>query len=213
MSSREQILRAVRAACGGSVELPCAGPPPVAAEYRARLASARVEVFVRRAQELGVQVHRVDGPERLGDVVAQLCQGRLTCVEPALRELEQSLAVRGVPLVGWDRLAEAEVGVAGADYAVAESATLVVLARPERPRSASLLPPVHVAVLPEDRVLADLFELVERVGDLPTAVVLASGPSRSADIEMSLAVGVHGPGTVHVVLVSAGQEAPGRMAK
>jgi hypothetical protein len=172
-----------------------------------------VELFVRRAQDLGVCVHRPRAPEQLADLLAQLCQGRPTCVEPALSELAESLATRGVPVVGWERLAEAEVGVAGADYGVAESATLVVLARPERPRSASLLPPVHVALLPEDRVLADLFELVERVGDLPTAVVLASGPSRSADIEMSLAVGVHGPGTVHVVLVPAGQEAPGRPAK
>ncbi|MDR7395787.1 MAG: lactate utilization protein [Armatimonadota bacterium] len=215
MSSREEILRAVRSARSGeALELASPEAPAEAAGYRRQLQADPVGVFVRRAEELGVRVHRLEDPRELAAAVAQLCDGRRTYVEPALRDLGVSLRKLGLPLVDWDRLSEAEVGVTGADYGIAESATLVLVARPNRPRSASLLPPVHVAVLREDRVLADLFDLLERLGGLPSALVLASGPSRSADIEMSLAVGVHGPGIVHVVLLPPdGQEGRAESAK
>ncbi len=215
MSSREEILRAVRSARSGDAPgLPSPEAPTEAADYRGHLGADPVGLFVRRAEELGVRVHRLEDPGQLVVTVAGLCGGRRTYVEPALRDLGISLRELGLPLVAWDRLAEAEVGVTGADYGIAESATLVLVARPDRPRSASLLPPVHVAVLREDRVLGDLFGLVERLDRLPSALVLASGPSRSADIEMSLAVGVHGPGTVHVVLLPPdGQEGRAGSAK
>jgi L-lactate dehydrogenase complex protein LldG len=185
--------------------------------------------FTRRAEELGVQVHRIPEGSDLATAVARLCEGKATYVEPALDFLRPALRERVTRLVDWDRLPEAEVGVTGADYGLAESGTLVLWARPARPRSGSLLPPVHVALLREDRILVDLFDLLQRLGAcaetpsargerrrldvLPTGLVLATGPSRSADIEMSLAVGVHGPGTVHVVLVPGGQDWPGGLAK
>ncbi|MDQ7849033.1 MAG: LUD domain-containing protein [Armatimonadota bacterium] len=200
---------------GEAPDLPAPEVPAEAAEYRRQLKADLLGVFVRRAEELGVGVHRLDDPGQLVAAVARLCEGRRTYVEPALHDLGAALGELGVPLVYWDRVAEAEVGVAGADYGIAESATLVLLARADRPRSASLLPPVHVALLREDRVLPDLFGLVERLDGLPAALVLTSGPSRSADIEMSLAVGVHGPGIVHVVLLPpVGQEGrAGRQTK
>ena len=74
--------------------------------------------------------------------------------------------------------------------------------RPDEPRARSLLPDVHVTLLAEDRILPGLDELFAAVGDdLPSALAIVTGPSRSADIEQKLAVGVHGPGEVHVVLM------------
>lgn len=214
MTARELILEAVRSAPPAqAADLPGVGPPQEASGYRDALHADRVGCFTRRAEELGVAVHTVQEPGAVAAVVASLCRGKLTYVEPALEDLRLALQGLGVPVVGWDRLPDAEVGVTGADYGVAESGTLVVVAGPHRPRSGSLLPPVHVAVLREDRIVADLFELVGQLGPLATGVVLATGPSRSADIEMSLAVGVHGPGTVHVVLVPGGQEPAGGPAK
>jgi L-lactate dehydrogenase complex protein LldG len=79
---------------------------------------------------------------------------------------------------------------------------VVLAASPEEPRARSLLPFVHVSLLREDRILPGLEELFEAVGgDLPSALAIVTGPSRSADIEQMLVVGVHGPGEVHVVLV------------
>jgi L-lactate dehydrogenase complex protein LldG len=96
-------------------------------------------------------------------------------------------------------------GVSRAIYGLADTGSDVLAASPEEPRANSLLPDVHVTLLAEDVILAGLDELFAAIGDeLPSALAIITGPSRSADIEQKLAVGVHGPGEVHVVLTLAG---------
>jgi L-lactate dehydrogenase complex protein LldG len=93
-------------------------------------------------------------------------------------------------------------GVSRALYGLADTGSVVLAASVDEPRANSLLPAVHVSLLAEDRILAGLAELFEAVGDaLPSALAIVTGPSRSADIEQKLTVGVHGPGEVHVVLL------------
>jgi L-lactate dehydrogenase complex protein LldG len=95
-----------------------------------------------------------------------------------------------------------DAGVSEALYGLADTGSVVLAASPEEPRARSLLPFVHVSRLREDRILPGLPELFEAVrGDLPSALAIVTGPSRSADIEQTLVVGVHGPGEVHVVLL------------
>lgn len=92
-------------------------------------------------------------------------------------------------------------------YALADPGSVVLAASPSEPRARSILPTVHIARVPESRILAGLPELLEAVGDsLPSALVIVSGPSRSADIEQMLTTGVHGPREQHVVVV-AGDDA------
>jgi L-lactate dehydrogenase complex protein LldG len=88
---------------------------------------------------------------------------------------------------------DAEVGVSEAAYGLADTGSVVLLAGPDSPRGRSLLPSVHISGL------ADLFQ--ELGTNLPSEVAIVTGPSRSADIEQTLTIGVHGPGEVHVVLV------------
>jgi L-lactate dehydrogenase complex protein LldG len=89
-------------------------------------------------------------------------------------------------------------------YALADPGSVVIAASPDEPRARSLLAEIHVTIVPEDRVLAGLDELLARVGaDLPSSMAIVSGPSRSADIEQVLALGVHGPREEHVVIVPA----------
>ena len=92
-------------------------------------------------------------------------------------------------------------GVSRAVYALADTGSVVLAASPEEPRAASLLPYVHVTLVPEEVILPGLEELFAAVGDdLPSSLAIVTGPSRSADIEQLLTVGVHGPGEVHVVI-------------
>jgi L-lactate dehydrogenase complex protein LldG len=87
-------------------------------------------------------------------------------------------------------------------YGLADTGSVVLASGPEEPRARSLLPEVHISLLAEERILPGLEELFAALGrDLPSALAIVTGPSRSADIEQSLTVGVHGPGEVHVVLV------------
>ncbi len=94
-------------------------------------------------------------------------------------------------------------GVSRALHGLADTGSVVLAASPEEPRARSLLPEAHVSLLAEDRILPGLEELLAALGgDLPSALAIVTGPSRSADIEQRLVVGVHGPGEVHVVLTS-----------
>lgn len=102
---------------------------------------------------------------------------------------------------------DVDVGVTGADFAVADTGTLVLLARSGAPRMASLLPPIHVALVRSDQFVANLPALIDRLRSdawrdgLPSAMTLITGPSRTGDIEQTLSIGVHGPGEVRVVVV------------
>jgi L-lactate dehydrogenase complex protein LldG len=98
--------------------------------------------------------------------------------------------------------------IAGAEtsrvsYGLADTGSVVLEAGPDEPRARHLLPEVHVSLLPESRIVPGLEELFAAVGSaLPSALVIVTGPSRSADIEQRLVVGVHGPREVHVVLLA-----------
>ena len=93
----------------------------------------------------------------------------------------------------------AEAGLTGALAGVAETGTLVLPGGSGRPLTASLLPAVHIAVLRAEDILPDMVSALKltEVRQSP-ATVLISGPSRTADIEMTLTLGVHGPREVHV---------------
>ncbi|OAI53593.1 hypothetical protein AYO44_04165 [Planctomycetaceae bacterium SCGC AG-212-F19] len=106
----------------------------------------------------------------------------------------------------------ADIGITGVDFLIAETGSVALLARPGEPRSFSLLPPVHIAVAHHSQILPDLFDLFARLGakpadgagrvKMPSCVSLITGPSKTGDIELRLVTGVHGPGAIHVVLVT-----------
>jgi L-lactate dehydrogenase complex protein LldG len=109
-------------------------------------------------------------------------------------------------------LEPAGVCLSGADAGIAESGTLVLRSGQGRGRMASLLAPVHIAVLRTDQIVRGLGEALGRFqtdyGPDPLAgassLVLISGPSRTGDIELTLTLGVHGPRELHVILVENG---------
>ena len=93
----------------------------------------------------------------------------------------------------WD----AEVGVTMAEFAVAETGSLVLAARAGRRRLASLAPPVHAVLVRKSQVVSSLDEAIEK---LPAQTsVIVTGPSRTADVEGVMVMGVHGPKRLWVV--------------
>jgi len=95
----------------------------------------------------------------------------------------------------------AEVGLSGAEVALAETGSIIVSSGAGRSRLATLLPPVHLAVVPTSKLTTDLFTwTAARQGQVPANTVIISGPSKTADIEQVLAIGVHGPKRFIVVL-------------
>jgi L-lactate dehydrogenase complex protein LldG len=118
-----------------------------------------------------------------------------------------ALAVRRQTLR--EQLAQADLGLSGVDYVIAETGTLALTAHPGQMRGVSLLPPVHVAVARTEQIvatLADVLLLLQAEGTdvqqhLSSCVSFITGPSRTGDIELTLTVGVHGPGELHLVLI------------
>jgi L-lactate dehydrogenase complex protein LldG len=102
------------------------------------------------------------------------------------------------------RLGEARTGLTGADAGLAETGSLLLAGGPGRSRLAWLLPERHVALLRPAALRFDLAELVAERPDLLDAgagVALVAGPSRTADIELTLTRGVHGPRQLDVVVL------------
>jgi L-lactate utilization protein LutC len=108
------------------------------------------------------------------------------------------------PATGRGPMFAAALGISGVEYLVAETGTVVIAARPDDPRSVSLLPPVHIAVASRAQLIGDLFDLFEAVApaEVPSCLSLITGPSKTGDIELRLVTGVHGPGELHVVLIA-----------
>jgi len=100
----------------------------------------------------------------------------------------------------------AEIGITSVDWAIAETGTLLLRAGPGRERVASLLPPAHLAIVERSQIVPDLYDAFDRMGsadggDLPSNMVLITGPSKTGDIELQLTTGVHGPGDCTVLIV------------
>lgn len=216
--SRERMLKRIRAALretavqeaspaagatGAAVGAPIL-PPQQAIENP-------VALFVDRARQLGVNVQVVASMDEAAGRAAAWCAERgmhraAVWHVPELIPLLSRLRTGGVEVLPPDAplqaLAAADVGITGADWGIAETATLVLGSAPAQPRMASLLPPVHLAILRADRIIPDLPALFARPDPMPSALTFITGPSRSADIGLVPVLGAHGPTTVAVLLIA-----------
>jgi L-lactate utilization protein LutC len=99
----------------------------------------------------------------------------------------------------------ADLGISGVNWAIAEAGSLVMATGPHEPRSLSLLPPVHIAIVGRQQLVPDLFDLFAdlqpQAQSLPSCVTLITGPSKTGDIELKLVTGVHGPRELHVLVL------------
>ncbi len=208
-SARDQILGTLRKGLRGTTQppLPAAQSPrtlPVA-ERAERFAAVLTKVFghVERVADL-----RAAG-ERTAAILAAANASSLALSDaPELREVAAALPsdLRQLPhdAPRQDLLA-ADAGLTMAQWGIAETGTLVLESAREQHRLASLLPALHVVILPCSRLLGTLAEAMVRLqlDGAPSSrtITFISGPSRTADIELELVVGVHGPKLLHVLLV------------
>ncbi len=198
---RQTILDALRAAADPKpVPLPGGsnpGRPPVPADLAGN--------FVGQLEALGVHVHRAEGEAEAAAHIQRLAgEGEVACSDAPLVERLTTGLNR---FEGWsdrERLLEAPLGVCCVQAAIAETGTLVLGSASERHRLVSLVPPTHIALVRTQDLVWDLDDAMEQLsgGSLPPLVSFITGPSRTADIELTLVVGVHGPQEVHVVLLA-----------
>ncbi|HET7271086.1 MAG TPA: lactate utilization protein [Rubrobacter sp.] len=172
--------------------------------------------FIEELEALGGHGRRVGSLDEAREYVLDLVRERHAklLVRWDVEELDElwvdgPLGEAGVEVVVWRDLADfrevagkADVGLSTAAWAIAETGTLVLEGGQGKGRTVTLLPPTYVAVVPVERILRTVPEAITMYAEgLPANVCFHTGPSRSGDIEMSLFVGMHGPGDVHVLLV------------
>lgn len=181
----------------------------------------RIERFSENFRAVGGHVQRLPDLEAVRTFIADKAAEmgaryfvRQHTAEMDALNLEDALPKESVisvwnrePEENWKaRAAEADFGVVFVDHAAAYTGSIVVKSSKDKGRSVSLLPTVLMAVIPIERLKTRLGEILTGLDAagreaLPAGVHFISGPSRSADIENDLTIGVHGPGIVYALIV------------
>ena len=196
MSARDRILSRVREAVASRATLP--HPGPFGAWRPDPVEESSVEGFVRLFRLAGGEAHLVDDEQEASEWMLRFADG-----------FESITIGRGVPAslhpdLPVTEASAAALGVSFARGAVAESGSLLLDARDGR--RSQLLAPVHVVILRADTVSGTVREALTSLRhDLPSAIAMHSGPSKSADIGQVMVRGVHGPGRVIALVVGASE--------
>lgn len=174
-----------------------------------------VEMFCERLESVGghfVVVHdNVEAARALAQIILEL-QSRVPAKRialsdaPLVAELTSGLPVDELQVCPpVSELFNYDVGVTMAQAAIAETGTLVLESEKERHRLVSLLPPVHVAIVRSDDICLTIGDALKqlrgRESAMSRAITFITGPSRTADIELTLTVGVHGPKELYVIML------------
>jgi len=211
VSARETILEQVRSHLGRTPNQQPEGLPEARIRVPEMSGAARIELLMKRVIALSGTAVQVASYAEARALVASLTAGAdaVASNSPVLAEA----GITAIPGVQTGFTSEAALralcatapfGISSSDYALCDTGTLVMMASPAEARLISLLPPVHIAVVPAERILSgldELFALDPRPADHTSSTVFITGPSRTADIEQLLVRGVHGPGEIHVVIV------------
>jgi len=206
--------------------LGCADAQPTAQERTGWMQSIR-----REALALNLQLHESQNLDACGEAIAGLARERspewgilrqiMRWSDPLLDELRLEhhlvgdIAVRTVPVADSFTLSERQkfreevtasyIGVTTADYLLADTASLALLGGRGRARSVSLVPSIHIAVVPANRIIGSYRQLLSLMSarSLPSNVTIVTGPSKTADIEATLVHGAHGPREMHLFIVGS----------
>jgi L-lactate dehydrogenase complex protein LldG len=197
----DRIDRALRTA-----RIPIEVSAPVPAAAIGPDAQGLLDRFLLEARAVGVEafleISAAAVRERLADIIRDR---RILSWSPERLPYDAGAMVAGACLgsAALRDQAEAEVGVTGCHAAIAETGSLVLLSGPGSSRTVSLLPPLHVALVRPQDLYFGMGEFFESNGARmaeASCCTFVTGPSRTADIELSLTIGVHGPGQVVVII-------------
>jgi L-lactate dehydrogenase complex protein LldG len=228
--SREQILANLRTSLASSRAFlagEAAGAPHTIPPHVLPPAEDLADQFAAELHAVAGRVYRVaddeEAVEQIGAILAERGVAQILAWDMGqigLAGLGQHLAEAGVRVTAADVRGDARKGslqalepagacISGAEAGIAESGSLLLRHGPGRPRLASLLAPAHIAVLRSGQLVRGLGEALAQArarygADIfadTSNLTLITGPSRTADIEMTLALGIHGPQEIHVVLI------------
>lgn len=212
MSSKDTILNKLRKA-----QKPFTDVEPISERTQMTVVEdtspqALKALFIAEAKLLSVHIHEArnesEAMEQLLDIIGD--DKQIMAWDAAhipLKTFDDTLSKQGITRAD-SRDGEVRVGVTGVDSALASTGSVIVTSGDGKPRTASLIPPVHVAVLTIDQLQPNLEAWIaslkaaglENFRAKSNAVII-SGSSRTADINQELVMGAHGPRDLHVIVI------------
>ena len=207
-TAKENILKKIRKALSQSTPLPFPKSEGTESVYQPLQQEAEVEFAEQFSKLQGRFIFCINQQElafQLNSLIRKQDWNKVYCVEDNLiAAFADQLADR---LVKTD-LANCDVSITGCEYLVARTGSIVMSAAQQSGRNVSVYAPVHVCIAYPNQLVydpKDALQLIkEKYGNnLPSLITFATGPSRTADIEKTLVVGVHGPKEVYLFLVES----------
>lgn len=203
--SKENILKRIREALSHSTPLPFSHT-----EKQEVFPSAQQELEIEFAEQFtqlqGKFIYCINRQElafQFGSLVKKQNWSQLFCNDDRIINLiGEPLAER----MTRENLFEADASVTGCEFLIARTGSIMLSSAQPNGRTASVYAPVHICIAFMDQIVYDIADALkkarEKFGDKPPSfLTLATGPSRTADIEKTLVVGVHGPKEVYLFLV------------
>lgn len=214
-TARESILESIRRSLAASRAHGDAHSYPVAVtetpkiqSHKSISANALIEEFKRNLESVGGHCHVAagvsDAASALRAAIEKLGAAKVAISDSPLVAsiVAETLDVEFARNADRDFLFACDLGVTGAQWGIAETGTLVLESDRESHRLTSLVPPAHVCILEVDKLRETLGEVLDSIETgRSRAVTFITGASRTSDIELTLAIGVHGPRELHVILI------------
>ncbi|MEO8853787.1 MAG: lactate utilization protein [Ginsengibacter sp.] len=203
-SSKEKILKKIREALSNPVPLPfpkSEGSLSVFQPQQEDLEIMFAEEFSKLLGNFAFCVNETDAKNQLGKLIAGNKWKKVFCVENDLAQLSKDL-----PSIISSSLADCDAAITSCHYLVARTGAIVMSSAQKSGRTTSAYAPIHICIAYVDQLVFDtrdaLKGLKKKYGNnLPSFITFAAGPSRTADIEKTLVVGVHGPKEVYLFLI------------
>lgn len=214
---REDFMKRVRDSVGERDENPT---PPVIDDQVIRLADEHddlLAMFEERATMVSMRVYRIQRAALAGQLTKVLEGAGVKSAGMAVASSElssvvsEALGAAEISVLDWKandirEQFDLDAGITDVHAALAETGTLICCTDTAHSRGLSLIPTIHIAIVQASDIVPDMYDYWQRYNgipntELPSSQSFITGPSKTADIEGELIVGVHGPGEVHILLI------------
>jgi len=205
-SSKEKILKQIREALSNPVPLPfpkSEGTSSVFKHQAEELELLFAEEFTKLLGKFAFCVNEADAKNQIKALIRLQKWSNVYCVE---KQFSNLLAPEEFPEVNQSSLSNCDAAITSCHYLIARTGAIVMSSAQESGRTVSAYAPVHICIAYVDQLVFDTRDALKGFknkygNNIPSFITFAAGPSRTADIEKTLVVGVHGPKEVYLFLI------------
>ena len=210
-SSKEKILKKIREALSNPVPLPFPKSEGTASVFKQPAEELEVlfaEEFTKLLGKFAFCVNETDARNQIKSLITQQKWDKVYCVEKQFDWLKSA----DFPSLNQSSLADCDAAITGCHYLIARTGAIVMSSAQQSGRTVSAYAPVHICIAYVDQLVFETRDALKGLkakygNNLPSFITFAAGPSRTADIEKTLVVGVHGPREVYLFLIDKPKEA------